>query len=75
MHAVHGRDGADTMLLAQMPPELVAKRFARLVVGSGDGIFAVSPSTSLPRRRVLGATAPLRLHVLALRATDVVLAA
>ncbi len=39
LHAVHGRDGADTMLLAQAPPELVAKRYGRLVVGSGDGIF------------------------------------
>lgn len=39
-HAVHGRDGADLMLLSLAPPELVVKRFARLVVGSGDGIFA-----------------------------------
>jgi hypothetical protein len=38
-HAVHGRDGADTMLLALAPPELVVKRYGRLVIGSGDGIF------------------------------------
>ena len=40
VHAVHGHDGADTMLLSHAPPELVAKRYDRLVVGSGDGIFA-----------------------------------
>jgi hypothetical protein len=39
-HAVHGRDGADTMLLSLAPPELVVKRYERLVIGSGDGIFA-----------------------------------
>ena len=39
-HAAHDRDGADTMLLALAPPELVVKRYGRLVVGSGDGIFA-----------------------------------
>jgi hypothetical protein len=27
------------MLLSHAPPELVAKRYDRLVVGSGDGIF------------------------------------
>jgi hypothetical protein len=39
-HAVHGHDGADMMLLSLAPPELVVKRYQRLVVGSGDGIFA-----------------------------------
>lgn len=39
-HAAHGPDGADLMLLALAPPELVAKRYGRLVIGSGDGIFA-----------------------------------
>jgi hypothetical protein len=38
-HAVHGRDGADTMLLSLAPAELVVKRYGRLVIGSGDGIF------------------------------------
>lgn len=38
-HAAHGHDGADTMLLALAPPELVIKRYGRLVIGSGDGIF------------------------------------
>jgi hypothetical protein len=28
------------MLLSLAPPELVVKRYGRLVVGSGDGIFA-----------------------------------
>ena len=40
VHAVHGHDGADVMLLSNAPPELVAKRYDRLVVGSGDGIFS-----------------------------------
>jgi hypothetical protein len=35
-----GADGADLALLAQAPPEWVAKRFDRMVVASGDGIFA-----------------------------------
>ena len=39
MHAVHGRDGADTMLLSLAPPQHVVKRYGRLVVGSGDAIF------------------------------------
>jgi hypothetical protein len=38
-HAVHGRDGADTMLLSLAPTELVVKRYGRLVIGSGDHIF------------------------------------
>src|SRR5262245_6904073 len=40
VHAVRGPDAADVMLLSHAPPELVAKRYDRLVVGSGDGIFA-----------------------------------
>jgi hypothetical protein len=40
LHAVHGPDRADTMLLALAPPGLVGKRYARLVVGSGDHTFA-----------------------------------
>jgi hypothetical protein len=40
LHTACGRDGADLMLLAQAPPELVARRYARLVIGSGDHIFA-----------------------------------
>lgn len=39
-HAVHGKDGADTMLLSLAPTELVTTRYGRLVIGSGDGIFA-----------------------------------
>jgi hypothetical protein len=44
-HAVHGRDGADTMLLSLAPPELVVKRYGRLVIGSGDDIFATRART------------------------------
>ena len=40
LHAAFGEDGADTMLLSHAPPEWVARRFGRLVVGSGDHIFA-----------------------------------
>ena len=39
-HATRGPDGADVMLLSLAPPELVVRRYARLVIGSGDGIFA-----------------------------------
>ena len=35
-----GRDGADLALLGWASPELIARRFDRLVVASGDGIFA-----------------------------------
>jgi hypothetical protein len=45
LHAVHGRDGADIMLLSLAPPELVIKRYDRLVVGSGDGIFGARAAT------------------------------
>ncbi len=40
LHATAGDDAADRMLLAHAPAELVARRYSRLVVGSGDGIFA-----------------------------------
>ena len=40
VHTAIGEDGADLMLLSHAPPEWIAKRFGRLVVGSGDGIFA-----------------------------------
>ena len=39
-HAAHGHDGADLMLLSLASAELVVKRYGRLVIGSGDGIFA-----------------------------------
>ena len=39
LHASRGDDAADVMLLAHAPAELVARRYHRLVVGSGDGIF------------------------------------
>ena len=39
-HATRGPDGADVMLLSLAPPELIVRRYARLVIGSGDGIFA-----------------------------------
>ena len=40
VHTAHGEDGADLVLLSHAPPELIVKRYSRLVVGSGDGIFA-----------------------------------
>jgi hypothetical protein len=40
LHAVRGKDSADLMLLSLAPPELVTRRYGRLVIGSGDGIFA-----------------------------------
>jgi hypothetical protein len=40
MLVASGADGADLALLAQAPPDWVAKRFDRLVIASGDGIFA-----------------------------------
>ena len=39
LHATRGDDAADAMLLAHAPVELVTRRYERLVVGSGDGIF------------------------------------
>lgn len=39
LHATEGDDAADLMLLAHAPAELVIRRYSRLVVGSGDGIF------------------------------------
>jgi hypothetical protein len=40
VHAVHGSEGADTMLLSLSPVDFVARRYDRLVIGSGDGAFA-----------------------------------
>jgi len=39
LHAVRGEDAADTVLLAGAPAERVARRYDRLVFGSGDHIF------------------------------------
>ena len=39
VHAVNGPDAADVMLLSLAPAELIARRFTRLVIGSGDAIF------------------------------------
>ena len=39
LHATCGEDAADGMLLAYASAELVARRYQRLVIGSGDGIF------------------------------------
>ena len=36
----YGPDGADLALLREAPPEYVAERFDRLVIGSGDHAFA-----------------------------------
>jgi hypothetical protein len=40
VHCARGADSADVMLLSLAPTELVTKRYQRLVIGSGDGIFA-----------------------------------
>ena len=40
VHAAHGRDGADEILLSLASAEFVANRYARLVIGSGDHIFS-----------------------------------
>ncbi len=39
LRAARGQDGADLALLAHAAPEFVARRFSRLVIGSGDHIF------------------------------------
>ena len=85
LHAVHGHDGADIMLLSLAPPELVIKRYGRLVVGSGDGIFVSRASTVHERGVEVDVVArpdgcSTRLHrfgctFLAPRPADVVLAA
>ena len=85
VHAMPGRDGADTKLLACAPPELVVKRYGRLVVGSGDGIFAARAATARDGGVTVEVVArpdgcSTRLHrfpctFLATRATAVVLAA
>ena len=84
-HAAHGRDGADVMLLSLAPPELVVKRYGRLVVGGGDGIFASRAGIVHEHGTAVNVVArpdgcSSRLHrfgctYLAPRATDVVLAA
>jgi hypothetical protein len=37
-----GPDGADKALLGVLADERVAERFSRIVIGSGDGIFAIA---------------------------------
>lgn len=44
--AVRGTDGADLMLLSHAEPSWVASRFGRMVIGSGDGIFAATAATA-----------------------------
>jgi uncharacterized LabA/DUF88 family protein len=40
VHACKGEDGADMMLLSLAEPDFVAGRYDRVVIGSGDGVFA-----------------------------------
>jgi hypothetical protein len=40
VHAANGRDGADEILLSLASAAMVANRYARLVIGSGDHIFS-----------------------------------
>ena len=49
VHAIGGEDGADLMLLSLALPELITLRYGRLVVGSGDGIFAARASDAQQR--------------------------
>ena len=72
-----GPDGADLALLEVIEREAVAERFARVVIGSGDGIFALAAArlhasgsavTVVSRRR--GLSRALRLAVLDVRFID-----
>ena len=40
VRAAHGKDGADLALLGCIAAQNLARRFDRVVIGSGDGIFA-----------------------------------
>ena len=51
LHCACGTDGADLALLAHAAPEFVARRFERLVVGSGDHIFVPAPGPPRSRGR------------------------
>jgi hypothetical protein len=46
LHCARGADGADLALLANAAPEFVARRFGRLVIGSGDHIFVPRASAA-----------------------------
>jgi hypothetical protein len=73
------------MLLSLAPIELAAKRYARLVIGSGDGIFAARAAAVRERGVAVDVVARAagcsrRLHqfgctYLPSRTTDIVLAA
>jgi hypothetical protein len=56
----HGKDGADLALLNEIiSPESIAARYDRVVVGSGDGIFA-EPISTLRRLGIsVGVVAPI----------------
>jgi hypothetical protein len=85
VHCARGADGADVMLLSLAPTELVTKRYVRLVIGSGDGIFAARAATVRERGVGVDVVAradgcSCRLHrftctYLAPRTTDIALAA
>lgn len=49
VHCAPGCDGADTKLLAAVTPHTIAARYGRLVIGSGDGIFAEHAHTARAR--------------------------
>ena len=77
-----GPDGADIALLGVLAEEDVTRRFDRIVIGSGDGIFAVEAArlqsggcevTVVTRRDALSSR--LRLAVRDVRFIDVVPAA
>ena len=69
-HAVRGTDSADLMLLSLAPPELVARRYGRLVVGSGDGIFAARAERARSSASVYRSSpAPTAAHAGSTRST------
>ena len=65
LHATRGDDAADVMLLAHAPVELIARRYDRLVIGSGDGIFV--PRARAARERGVGVVVVSRPNGLAHR--------
>lgn len=59
-----GADGADLALLDELDVAATARRFERLVIGSGDGVFAAAAlearEAGLHVHQVVGAGAPAR---------------
>jgi len=58
LRAAHGPDGADLALLEEAPASWTVSRFDRLVIGSGDGIFAERAAEVRAAGRVVWAVSP-----------------